>query len=506
MYTQCPECLTIFQIDEDALQASLGIVHCGHCAQRFDALRTLSDTLPTEPNAALAEQDPAELVPTLTAAVPPSAFELAARKRPSEDVATPIVPAQEYRPTDSLPGPVAAETRAPSGDSSEDWFADIETELTSSLIADPTGVPPHDLADEIVWQFPELPVQTRFSGTDIPVIFTGLDFTGLDASDAVSTAELEKHGPLEDESSVPADNEAPGTSGPNAATSVAPDVGLPHSEQTGIPLYGIDPVILEEPGQPSVNETPTPWPHERDIDTQILEEAALDDVVLDGVVPDKADPTSTESDATLPTSGLLPLEIADPDAVDTPDALAMESESEHAEVESDPVAALAPVYVRPRRRRVAGVAWALGCLVLALALAAQLAWTKREELFRNPATHPLAVRVCQAVACHLPPIRDIAKLELLSRDVRPDPHAAGALMITTTVRNNASFRQPWPVVAVALTDLDNNPVAMRRFRPAEYMPDPARRAAGIAPGATAAIAFEVADPGKRAVAFQFSFE
>ncbi|MDE2497570.1 MAG: DUF3426 domain-containing protein, partial [Xanthomonadaceae bacterium] len=57
-----------------------------------------------------------------------------------------------------------------------------------------------------------------------------------------------------------------------------------------------------------------------------------------------------------------------------------------------------------------------------------------------------------------------------------------------------------------LTDLDNNVVAMRRFRPAEYMPDAARRAAGIAAGTTAAVAFEVADPGKRAVSFHFGFE
>lgn len=47
---------------------------------------------------------------------------------------------------------------------------------------------------------------------------------------------------------------------------------------------------------------------------------------------------------------------------------------------------------------------------------------------------------------------------------------------------------------------------MRRFRPAEYMPDAVRRAAGIAPGATAAVAFEVADPGKRAGGYRFGFE
>ena len=170
-------------------------------------------------------------------------------------------------------------------------------------------------------------------------------------------------------------------------------------------------------------------------------------------------------------------------------------------------AGAAPVYVRPRRRvSRASVAWALGCVLSAGLLAAQLAWADRVELFRNPATQTWMARICRVVPCNLPLIKDTSQLELLSRDVRPDPNAAGALTITATVRNNATFRQPWPVVVVELNDLDNRPVAMRRFRPSEYMTDPARRGAGIAPGATAVVAFEVADPGRRAVAFQFGFE
>jgi hypothetical protein len=145
-------------------------------------------------------------------------------------------------------------------------------------------------------------------------------------------------------------------------------------------------------------------------------------------------------------------------------------------------------------------------VVLALALAAQIAWASRVALIRDPATQAQALRICARVDCRLPPIRDIAKLELLSRDIRPDPGAAGALAITATFRNDAPYRQPWPVVVVELTDLDNNVVAMRRFRPLEYMPDAAKRAAGITPGATAAVAFEVADPGKRAVSFHFGFD
>ena len=49
MYTQCPECLTIYKVDGAELAATHGSVRCGHCMAVFDALRTLSLQLPPEP-------------------------------------------------------------------------------------------------------------------------------------------------------------------------------------------------------------------------------------------------------------------------------------------------------------------------------------------------------------------------------------------------------------------------------------------------------------------------
>jgi predicted Zn finger-like uncharacterized protein len=46
MYTQCPECLTIYKIAADSLQASHGRFRCGHCGGVFDALPTLTEKLP----------------------------------------------------------------------------------------------------------------------------------------------------------------------------------------------------------------------------------------------------------------------------------------------------------------------------------------------------------------------------------------------------------------------------------------------------------------------------
>jgi hypothetical protein len=114
-------------------------------------------------------------------------------------------------------------------------------------------------------------------------------------------------------------------------------------------------------------------------------------------------------------------------------------------------------------------------------------------------------RICDQLGCHLPLRHDPARLELLSRDIRPHPSVPNALIISATLRNDAEFAQAFPGVEIALSDLDENRIAMRRFLPQEYLGDAHSLAGGLAPGATAALVFEVADPGKNAVAFEFKF-
>jgi predicted Zn finger-like uncharacterized protein len=173
-----------------------------------------------------------------------------------------------------------------------------------------------------------------------------------------------------------------------------------------------------------------------------------------------------------------------------------------------PPAITLPAFARRRRARRRGHngRWIGGCALLALLLAAQLAWANRVALAANASTRPLLAHVCAALRCTLPLKQDISRLTLLSRDIRPHPSVPGALIISATIRNDADFTQPYPPIRIALSDLDENEVAMRRFRPAEYVSDPKTRAAGLAPGATIAVAFEVEDPGKNAVAFEFGFE
>lgn len=170
-----------------------------------------------------------------------------------------------------------------------------------------------------------------------------------------------------------------------------------------------------------------------------------------------------------------------------------------------------PAFARVRRpqRRHRTWPWVLACLLLAIALAVQAAWVERARWLESDTWRPRADAVCAklaALGCQLPPRRDLSRLALSSRDIRPHPSVAGALIISATVRNDAPFAQAFPVVEIVLSDLDERRVAMRRFQPAEYLTDPQLLAAGLAAGASAALVFEVVDPGRDAVAFEFRFD
>lgn len=170
----------------------------------------------------------------------------------------------------------------------------------------------------------------------------------------------------------------------------------------------------------------------------------------------------------------------------------------------------APSFVRaPRARSRApqrtGIGWHLGGLLLLLALGAQWAWLERARLLSDPRVVRFVETACARLGCKVPIVRAEQRIALLARDVRPHPSVAGALVISATLANQAPFAQPYPLVEITLADPNELRIAMRRFRADEYIVDGQTLARGLAPGATAAISFEVEDPGKNAVAFEFKF-
>lgn len=165
--------------------------------------------------------------------------------------------------------------------------------------------------------------------------------------------------------------------------------------------------------------------------------------------------------------------------------------------------------VRPRHVRSSGEQdwpWVLACGLLGLLLLGQLAWAERDPLLRDPATGSFLRRSCATLGCRLPLVSAPRQLRLLASNVQVHPSVPGALMISASVLNTATFSQPYPVVTITLSNAQGKRVAMRRLQPREYLDDGAILRRGLVPGASAVLLLEVEDPGDKAVAFEFSFE
>ena len=145
----------------------------------------------------------------------------------------------------------------------------------------------------------------------------------------------------------------------------------------------------------------------------------------------------------------------------------------HATRARPPAPAPTPEFARAHRARTAsrGGIWKGGIALLTPLLFAQIAWGQRNELLQNPTSRGWIERACATLHCSLPLAHDPGNLVLLSRDVRPHPSVPNALIISATLRNDADVAQAFPTVEITLADLDEQRIAMRRFKPTEYLSD-----------------------------------
>lgn len=188
---------------------------------------------------------------------------------------------------------------------------------------------------------------------------------------------------------------------------------------------------------------------------------------------DNPGPDESETIGSVPAAGAIGAAPAkpDPEAAPAPEhmvddlALAATSESadalaaavepdpppteaapiEHAQVMYIPAAA-APSFARtqasppaPSEHRLAR--WRPGLITaLVVLLAGQCIVAERVRLAADAQWRPWLSGACSVLGCELPDWHDPAALRILTRDVRPHPSVAGALLISVSFRNEA----PWP--------------------------------------------------------------
>jgi len=147
---------------------------------------------------------------------------------------------------------------------------------------------------------------------------------------------------------------------------------------------------------------------------------------------------------------------------------------------------------------------AIGILILLLAF---------QGLYFNRASLPadnwrvMIDRVCTVLGCEPVMQVDVSKIRLVSREVRRHPRVKDGLLINATLVNQAEFSQAYPIFEITFTGLAGNPVAMRRFQPAEYLGESASLQYGMPVGLPIQVIFEVVAPGDAddELSFQFTF-
>lgn len=149
---------------------------------------------------------------------------------------------------------------------------------------------------------------------------------------------------------------------------------------------------------------------------------------------------------------------------------------------------------------------ALLFVVLLIFSFSQLAFFRAHDLVKQiPASRPLLEAFCETISCRYSGPRDIKQIQLLSRDVRLHPKEKKALLISVAMINNAYFAQPYPDIHIRLSDISGNVVAERIFNAKTYMGKLSNPFLLMKSKTPVHINFEVVDPGKDAVNFEFTF-
>ena len=102
------------------------------------------------------------------------------------------------------------------------------------------------------------------------------------------------------------------------------------------------------------------------------------------------------------------------------------------------------------------------------------------------------------------PIHEPEKIQMLNHNVFVHPNEAGVLLISGTIENTAKRAQPYPVLEISLSNSASKIVALRRFRPKEYL-DKYSSDMLLSPKVPTSIKLKIKDPGNSATRFQFDF-
>ena len=493
MYSQCPECLTRFRVSAAALRAAHGTVRCGRCGSAFDALPRLSDTLQGDgPNSDSGEPVPpgATAAGGMTGATAVGLLATGAGGSVAEfhfsadDIEQVFIDARDWQSrfgSSSSPGDRAGRL----GDTST-------AELVGFLKEGETGdedEPERDSNDPPVW------VHEPESVEDITLEGERIQIEGVGNLDELAEDFLERE--------------------------IAKEIEEQHRAEITGKHGGLD-VGLEE-AETAEDEAIDALEQFEDLDSTDQFEILHD-------VPESGLPDQEHVPAAEPNAGVTAEPIVPPGKMPAAVAATVAGIAGSSQRVSRPVVekpAVNPMAARWRRpvetdesfnigdhdladelavaasERRSAWAWGIGALLLILVFTAQLAHHYRLQLARDAVVGPALREVYARIGMPLPPNWNLAAFKLRQWGASESaPTAAGTLTVRASLKNDAQFAQPLPLLRLELEDRFGGTVARRDFQPAEYLKDPARATRLLHAGASTEAVLEIVGATNEAVGYR----
>lgn len=119
--------------------------------------------------------------------------------------------------------------------------------------------------------------------------------------------------------------------------------------------------------------------------------------------------------------------------------------------------------------RFSGWGWGLGVVVLAGVLLAQVGLFEGPRLAQQESLRASLDLLCRPLSCTLPAFRQIERIHIVDRALQAAPDDIDGFEFSLIMVNQARLPQAYPTIRLALTEVNGKPIAMRQFKPEEYL-------------------------------------
>ncbi len=546
MFTQCPNCQTVFRVTATMLKAAQGRVRCGRCDFVFNALTFLR-----EPEDAAAGDTPGKAGPVSTPASAKTVGSAPAPSSSGQPQQKKRAPDEEMRFDDNTGLDDEEDEEDEEEDDLDELDSDDDADADESedeeivegielaeatgggeeieLAGDAQATDEADDADEEELELDETAIEVQES--DIPE--SELEFTADDLSKVfVLESAPTRPKPTGNRRGDAAHDSPPASTRPAAApvVSTGSDRGvniadLDDDDDTGrhevldielegstsseeITLEG-DSVVLEgdgvvpEEGPPATFAPPPPATSAAQSPatsattspatpvTKIFSptQEAIDAEVQREIEAAFAADPATRAEFILPSGRRMEIGGGAPSA---------ETGAADAD-DTDPHEELA---AQQRRQQRVMLGWTVASGVLAFTLFLQLIHHNRQSLVKNAAIGPALTGVYNTFGSEVLPEWNLQAYELRQYGAAADADAQGTLRVRASLLNGAVYAQPYPVLRLTLQDRFGGQVGRRDLQPREYLRSAPSRSALIGAGQRIDADIAIVDPGKDAVGFE----